>query len=69
MSSEINEQYLNQAFENFNNEKNKLYQDLKNDKELNKTKMIESKINTVEKITKEILKYRNLLIKSKMKDF
>lgn len=67
MSSDINEQYLNQLIENFQNERTKLIQDFKNDKEL-KHKELEGKLNCCEKITKELIKYRNLIIKAKIKE-
>lgn len=67
MNNNIDETYLNLMFETFQNERNKLMLELKNDKELKNNKEIENKINSVERITKEILKYRNTIIKSKIK--
>lgn len=62
----INEIYLNELFDKFQNERNNLIQELKNDKELNHTKSIEQKLNIVEKITKDVLKLRNQIIKDKL---
>jgi hypothetical protein len=62
----IDEIYLNEIFDKFQNERNNLIQALKNDKELNHTKSIELKLNIVEKITKDVLKLRNQIIKDKL---
>lgn len=62
----IDEIYLNEIFDKFQNERNNLIQALKNDKELNHTKSIEQKLNIVEKITKDVLKLRNQIIKDKL---
>ena len=66
MSNEISETYLNQLFENFQQERTKLLLAYKNDKELNH-KNIDSKLSSVERITKELIKYRNQLIKDRIK--
>jgi hypothetical protein len=65
----IDEQYLNNLFESFQTERNKLLLDLKNDKELTKEKDIHSKLLVMENLTKNVLKYRNLIIKEKLKGF
>jgi hypothetical protein len=62
----IDEIYLNEIFDKFQSERNNLIQALKNDKELNHTKSIEQKLNIVEKITKDVLKLRNQIIKDKL---
>ena len=62
----IDEIYLNEIFDKFQTERNNLIQALKNDKELNHTKSIEQKLNIVEKITKDVLKLRNQIIKDKL---
>jgi len=69
MNNNIDEQYLNNLFENFQNERNKLLLDLKNDKELTKERDIHSKLLVMESLTKNVLKYRNLIIKEKLKGF
>ena len=65
----IDEQYLNNLFESFQKERNKLLLDLKNDKELTKEKDIHAKLLVMENLTKNVLKYRNLIIKEKIKGF
>jgi len=65
----IDEQYLNNLFESFQTERNKLLLELKNDKELTKEKDIHSKLLVMESLTKNVLKYRNLIIKEKLKGF
>ena len=67
MNNNIDEQYLNNLFESFQTERNKLLLDLKNDKELTKEKDIHSKLLVMENLTKNVLKYRNLIIKEKLK--
>jgi hypothetical protein len=62
----IDEIYLNEIFDKFQSERNNLIQALKNDKELNHAKSIEQKLNIVEKITKDVLKLRNQIIKDKL---
>jgi len=69
MNNNIDEQYLNNLFESFQTERNKLLLDLKNDKELTKEKDIHSKLLVMENLTKNVLKYRNLIIKEKLKGF
>jgi hypothetical protein len=69
MNNNIDEQYLNNLFESFQTERNKLLLDLKNDKELTKEKDIHSKLLVMESLTKNVLKYRNLIIKEKLKGF
>lgn len=62
----IDENYLNDLFDKFQTERNSLIQELKNDKELNHNKSIEAKLSLVEKITKDVLKLRNQIIKEKL---
>ena len=69
MNNEINEQYLTTLFETLQNERNKLLQDLKNDKDLTHEKEILPKLSILEGLTKNVLKYRNLIIKNKLKGF
>jgi hypothetical protein len=69
MNNNIDEQYLNNLFESFQTERNKLLLELKNDKELTKEKDIHSKLLVMENLTKNVLKYRNLIIKEKLKGF
>ena len=69
MNNEINEQYLTNLFEQFQTERNKLMLDLKNDKELTHEKEILPKLLILEGMSKSVLKYRNLIIKNKLKGF
>jgi hypothetical protein len=69
MNNEINEQYLTTLFETLQNERNKLLLDLKNDKDLAHEKEILPKLTILEGLTKNVLKYRNLIIKNKLKGF
>ena len=62
----IDENFLNDLFDKFQSERNALILELKNDKELSHTKSIEAKLSLVEKITKDILKLRNQIIKEKL---
>ena len=63
------ESILNKLYDDISNEKNRVMLDLKNDTEMNKRKSIESKISTLDTIQKNIIKYRNLLNKDKLKNF
>lgn len=62
----IDENFLNDLFDKFQTERNALILELKNDKELNHCKSIEAKLSLVEKITKDVLKLRNQIIKEKL---
>jgi hypothetical protein len=66
--NDINEQYINQLFETFTSERNKIILDIKNDTEMNKEKILYSKLSTIDGIIKNLLKYRNILVKAKLKD-
>lgn len=46
-------------------ERNKLFNDLKNDTELQKTNSINQKLSTLDTMLKAVFKYRNLCIKEK----
>jgi len=65
--SQMDENYLNNLFDVLQSEKNSLIIDLKNDKELTKEKEITSKCLVLDNLIKNVLKYRNLKIKSKLK--
>jgi hypothetical protein len=65
--SQMNESYLNNLFDVLQAEKNALVLDLKNDKELTKEKEITSKCLVLDNLIKNVLKYRNLKIKAKLK--
>lgn len=65
MNINIDENNLNEIFDKFQNERNNLMTSLKNDKELNHSKSILLKLAIVERITKDVLKLRNQIIKDK----
>jgi hypothetical protein len=65
MNNYIDENNLNEIFDKFQNERNNLMTSLKNDKELNHSKSILLKLAIVERITKDVLKLRNQIIKDK----
>jgi hypothetical protein len=64
----INEQYINQLFDTFTSERNKTVLAIKNDTDLYKEKILYSKLTTIDGIIKNLLKYRNTLVKEKLKD-
>ena len=63
----MNESYLNNLFDVLQAEKNALVLDLKNDNELTKEKEITAKCLVLDNLIKNVLKYRNLKIKAKLK--
>ena len=65
MNIQIDENNLNDIFDKFQNERNNLMTSLKNDKELNHSKSLLIKLAIVERITKDVLKLRNQIIKDK----
>jgi len=64
----ISEQYINQLFETFTSERNKIILDIKNDTDMHKEKILYSKLYIIDGIIKNLLKYRNALVKEKLKD-
>ena len=66
--NDINDQTLNQLFEKFTSERNKIILDIKNDTDMTKEKILSLKLTTVDILIKSILKYRNILVKEKLKD-
>jgi hypothetical protein len=67
MSDLNNENYIEKLYEEFNTERNKLMTDLKKDKECEKEKVITSKILCLDNLMRNILKFRNICIKDKLK--
>jgi hypothetical protein len=67
MSDLNNENYIEKLYEEFNTERNKLMTDLKKDKECEKEKVITSKIICLDNLMRNILKFRNITIKEKLK--
>jgi hypothetical protein len=59
--------YINRMYDELNNCRSSLMNDLKNDRECTKEKVINQKLQCVDNIIKNILKYRNIVIKEKLK--
>ena len=62
----MDESKLNGLITDINNEKTKLFNDLKNDTELQHDKVINSKLATLDNMLKAVFKLRNILIKEKL---
>jgi len=67
MNNLENNQYLDRIYDEFTNARNALMNDLKNDKECIREKVINQKLACVDVMLKNILKYRNIVIKEKLK--
>lgn len=67
MNSFEDDNYINRLYDETNNAHNSLMNELKNDKECQKEKVINAKLHCVDSIMKSILKYRNIRIKEKLK--
>jgi hypothetical protein len=65
--SQIDENYLNNLYTTLNNEKTKLFNDLKNDTEMKHEKFINQKITHIDSIIKSTFKLRNTINKEKLK--
>ncbi len=59
--------YINRLYDEINTSRNSLMLDLKNDKECVKEKVLNQKIACIDTILKQILKYRNINTKIKLK--
>ena len=62
----MDESKLNTLITDINNEKTKLFNDLKNDTELQHEKVINSKLSTLDSMLKSVFKLRNIMIKEKL---
>jgi regulator of sigma D len=62
----MDESKLNTLITEINNEKTKLFNDLKNDTELQHDKVINLKLSTLDNMLKAVFKLRNILIKEKL---
>jgi hypothetical protein len=67
MNNLDNEMYINNLYDEFNNTRSSLMLQLKNDKECNKERIINQKIVCIDNLMKNLLKYRNINIKEKLK--
>jgi len=59
--------YINRLYDELNSCRNTLMNDLKNDKECTKERILNQKIMCVDNLMKNILKYRNINTKEKLK--
>ena len=59
--------YINRLYDELNSCRNVLMNDLKNDKECTKERIINQKIQCVDNLMKNVLKYRNINTKEKLK--
>lgn len=62
----MDESTITKIINDIQNERNKLFNDLKNDTELTKCNFINQKLNTLDTMLKAVFKYRNLNIKEKL---
>jgi hypothetical protein len=67
MSDLNNENYIEKLYEEFNTERTKLMTEIKNDKECEKEKVLNSKVICLDNLMRNILKFRNICIKDKLK--
>jgi hypothetical protein len=59
--------YINRLYDELNSCRNTLMNDLKNDKECAKERILNQKIQCVDNLMKNVLKYRNINTKEKLK--
>jgi len=59
--------YINRLYDELNSCRNTLMNDLKNDKECTKERILNQKIMCVDNLMKNVLKYRNINTKEKLK--
>lgn len=62
----MDETYLKKLVDDIQNEKTKLFNELKNDTELTKSNSINQKLSTLDTMLKAVFKLRNLIIKEKL---
>lgn len=62
----MDENKLNTLINDIQNERTKLFNDLKNDTELTHTKIIDQKLSALDSMLKSTFKLRNVLIKEKL---
>lgn len=67
MNNFEDDNYINRLYDEANNARSSLMLDLKNDKECTKEKVLNTKIQCIDNIMKNIIKYRNTKIKEKLK--
>lgn len=67
MNSFEEETYLNRLYEELNTSHGVLMNDLKNDKECTKEKVLTGKLQCIDVMRRALLKYRNIRTKDKLK--
>lgn len=68
MNNEFDEQGLNILFDRLQTEHNKLILEIKNDTDMTNDKSLNAKLVCIDALIKNVLKYRNLVIKQRMKN-
>ena len=63
----MDEPKINSLINDIQNERNKLFNDLKNDTELCHTNVINQKLNAFDNMLKAVFKLRSIMIKEKLK--
>jgi hypothetical protein len=63
----MDESYINKLINDIQNERTKLFNDLKNDTELTHTNSINQKLSAYDSMLKSVFKLRNINIKEKLK--
>ena len=66
--NDFNEQGLNQLFDKLQSERQKIVLEIKNDTDMKNEKLLNAKLLCIETLIKNVLKYRNLILKERMKD-
>lgn len=69
MNNLEDDNFINRLYEDLNNTRSSLVNELKNDRECTKEKTINSKIQCVDNIMKNLMKYRNIKTKERLKSF
>lgn len=62
----MDESYINKLINDIQTERNKLFNDLKNDTELQHTNIINQKLSSLDSMLKAVFKLRNIQIKEKL---
>ena len=62
----MDESTITKIINDIQNERNKLFVELKNDTELTKTNVINQKMSALDAMLKSVFKYRNIIIKEKL---
>jgi len=63
----MDETKINSLITDIQNERNKLFNDLKNDTELCHERVLNQKLTTLDNMLKTVFKFRSIIIKDKLK--